>query len=119
MKQAATRAERATIRREKADVEDFDDGAAFAAALSLSVPAAAVSAAKTHRVTHWRGYGFLPGYRPPSVIARDRSEHYYRVFGPRYYGLAWPRFYRGRWNGGGFGPCYTQTPIGPYWNCGQ
>jgi hypothetical protein len=93
--------------------------AAFAAALSLSVPAAAVSAAKTHRVTHWRGYGFLPGYRPPSVIARDRSEHYYRVFGPRYYGLAWPRFYRGRWNGGGFGPCYTQTPIGPYWNCGQ
>ena len=34
-------------------------------------------------------------------------------------GPAWPRFYRGRWNGGGFGPCYTQTPIGYMWNCGQ
>jgi hypothetical protein len=90
--------------------------------LSLVPATAAVPAAKTHhahRVTHWRGYGFLPGYRPPYVVARDRAEHNYRVFGPQYYGPAWPRFYRGRWNGGGFGPCYTQTPIGPYWNCGQ
>ena len=30
----------------------------------------------------------------------------------------WPGFYRGRWNGGGFGPCYTKTPIGPIGNCG-
>ena len=30
-----------------------------------------------------------------------------------------PRFYRNRWNGGGFGPCWTQTPIGNVWNCGR
>ena len=71
------------------------------------------------RVTrHWHGYGFLPGYRPPHVVERERAEHYWQS-GPHYYGPAWPRFYRGRWNGGGFGPCYTQTPIGPMWNCGQ
>ena len=59
------------------------------------------------------------GYRPPEVIARERAEHYERLYGPHYYGPAWPRFYRGRWNGGGFGPCYTYTPIGYMWNCGQ
>jgi hypothetical protein len=53
------------------------------------------------------------------VIERERAEHYYRLYGSQYYGPAWPRFYRGRWNGGGFGPCYTQTPIGPMWNCGR
>ncbi len=73
-----------------------------------------------HRVSrHWHGYGFLPGYRPPEVIERERAEHYYRLYGPQYYGPAWPGFYRGRWNGGGFGPCWTQTPIGPMWNCGR
>ena len=69
--------------------------------------------------THWQRYGFLPGYRPPYVVERDRARHYYEAHGPRYYGPAWPRYYRGRWNGGGFGPCYTQTPIGYYWNCGK
>ena len=74
---------------------------------------------KRHVTRHWHGYGFLPGYRPPEVIERERAEHYYRTHGPQYYGPAWPGFYRGRWNGGGFGPCWTQTPIGPIWNCGQ
>jgi hypothetical protein len=74
---------------------------------------------KRHVSRHWHGYGFLPGYRPPEVIERERAEHYYRVHGPYYYGPAWPGFYRGRWNGGGFGPCWTQTPIGPIWNCGR
>jgi len=74
---------------------------------------------KKHRVTrHWHGYGFLPGYRPPEVIERERAEHYWQS-GPHYYGPAWPGFYRGRWNGGGFGPCYTSTPIGYMWNCGR
>jgi hypothetical protein len=74
---------------------------------------------KRHHVTrHWHGYGFLPGYRPPEVIERERAEHYWRS-GPHYYGPAWPGFYRGRWNGGGFGPCYTPTPIGYMWNCGK
>ena len=49
---------------------------------------------------------------------REREEHYW-ASGPHYYGPAWPGFYRGRWNGGGFGPCWTQTPIGPMWNCGR
>jgi len=76
--------------------------------------------AKKPRATrHWHGYGFLPGYRPPEVIERERALHYYRVYGPQYYGPAWPGFYHGRWNGGGFGPCWTQTPIGPMWNCGR
>jgi hypothetical protein len=44
---------------------------------------------------------------------------------PRYFGYdgTWhyfgrPGFYRGRYNGGTFGPCWTRTPIGPMWNCG-
>jgi hypothetical protein len=73
---------------------------------------------KRHVTRHWHGYGFLPGYRPPEVIEREREEHYWRS-GPHYYGPAWPGFYRGRWNGGGFGPCWTQTPIGYMWNCGK
>jgi hypothetical protein len=60
-----------------------------------------------------RVYDFLPGYEPPEVVewwqARTRRPTYW-------YGG--PRFYRARWNGGGFGPCWTQTPIGPHWNCG-
>ena len=74
---------------------------------------------KKHRaVRHWHGYGFLPGYRPPEVIARQRAEHSWES-GPHWYGPAWPGFYRGRWNGGGFGPCYQQTPIGYMWTCGR
>ena len=95
--------------------------AAFAA--PAEQPAAAAHKRIVHKkrpvTRHWHGYGFLPGYRPPEVVARERWEHYERIDGPHYYGPAWPRFYRGRWNGGGFGPCYTQTPIGYMWNCGQ
>jgi hypothetical protein len=97
---------------------------AIALALTLAAPALAADSQKKktpkkHHVTrHWRGYGFLPGYRPPEVIARER-EAQDRRSGPHYYGPAWPGFYRGRWNGGGFGPCWTQTPIGYMWNCGK
>ena len=72
---------------------------------------------KRHISRHWHGYGFLPGYVPPEVAQRRREEEY-RESHP-FYGPAWPRFYRGRWNGGGFGPCWTQTPIGYMWNCGK
>jgi len=95
---------------------------AIAVALSLAQPALSAPVrhvTKHHVDRHWHGYGFLPGYRPPEVVERERAEHYFRMFGPQYYGPAWPRFYRGRWDGGGFGPCYTQTPIGPMWNCGR
>jgi hypothetical protein len=43
---------------------------------------------------------------------------FYDWDGARYY-PGRPGFYRGQWNGGSFGPCYTQTPIGPINNCGQ
>lgn len=66
----------------------------------------------------WRGYGFLPGYtQPPNIhdpYARRRGDPNAGTY--PWYG--WPGYYRGRWNGGGFGPCYTKTPIGPVWNCG-
>ena len=79
----------------------------------------------------WHGYGFLPGYRQPPYIAewRDRSPRHgggdfssdlrYWSGGEWRYGWGGPGFYRGRWNAGGFGPCWTNTPIGPMWNCGR
>jgi hypothetical protein len=102
---------------------------AIAVAVSLLLASAAAAAPvhkhaahphkKRHVTYHWHGYGFLPGYRPPEMIARERAEHSYELNGPHYYGPAWPGFYRGRWNGGGFGPCWTLTPIGYMWNCGR
>ncbi len=97
----------------------------------LAAPAQAPAAKHKHvtqkHVTHkkrhvrrhyrWRGYGFLPGYVPPEVAARQREQEY-RESHP-FYGPAWPRFYHGRWNGGGFGPCYVSTPIGYVWTCGK
>jgi hypothetical protein len=108
-----------------------------AVALSLLLIPAAATAAKhptahpkrvahkhvTHKKHHvrryyrWRGYGFLPGYVPPEVAEREREEEYRRRH--PFYGPAWPRFYHGRWNGGGFGPCYVSTPIGYMWTCGK
>jgi hypothetical protein len=105
--------------------------AVLALAALLVVPSAAAPAPakdeaarkqtthKKHRGPyHWHGYGFLPGYRPPEVIERDRARRAYES-GPHWYGPASPGFYRGRWNGGGFGPCYTSTPIGYVCNCGR
>ena len=77
-----------------------------------------------------RGVGFLPGYRTPAQIERDRRKEferdrraYFRNGGAPIYYYTWgypdPRFYRGRWNGGSFGPCWTVTPIGYQWNCGR
>jgi hypothetical protein len=78
----------------------------------------------------WHGYGFLPGYRPQAndLDWRGRNVRYVPAYEWRYlnlytgqwsYGWGRPGFYRGRWNGGSFGPCWTQTPIGPMWNCGR
>lgn len=80
-----------------------------------------------------RGYGFLPGYEPPdrpSPYASRYDSWIAKPYGPgrRYltpggwqwvYGWGGARFYQGRWNGGGFGPCWTDTPVGPVWNCGR
>ena len=79
-------------------------------------------------VRHVPHYTTPPGYRTPEQIERARRAEinrsrraYYRAGGqPIYY---WkdpdPRFYRGRWNGGSFGPCWTSTPFGYMWNCGK
>jgi hypothetical protein len=108
----------------------------------LLLPLPWVSAEAAHRhgkhlhPTHT--YGFLPGYHQPlnnaaplfkqeaSVLRNARREqrhwyigptpHYYWYGTPYYFGR--PGFYRGRYNGGSIGPCWTQTPIGPVWTCG-
>ena len=80
-------------------------------------------------VSAWHGYGFLPGYHQPPNNAvpvfgpkgaargvPDYSPSYW-YNGDRYY-FGEPGFFRGRYNGGSFGPCWTWTPIGPVWNCG-
>jgi hypothetical protein len=54
-----------------------------------------------------------PGYRPPGLREEEGLDW------PLQYWYGWPGFYHGRWNGGGFGPCWTKTPIGPIWNCGR
>ena len=91
--------------------------ATLVSSLALTVaalPPTAASAANAKRhVRHGHNFGFLPGYDPPEVV-REREMFQQRP--PYWWGG--PGFYRGRWNGGGFGPCWTQTPIGPHWNCG-
>jgi hypothetical protein len=70
-----------------------------------------------------KGYGFLPGYEPPERADLYGQQEWpyprYWYRGDFRYGWGPPVFYRGRWNGGGFGPCWTQTPAGPVWNCGK
>lgn len=113
-------------------------------ALTL-LPTAASAASHKKHAKRAQGYGFLPGYvqppnnavplfmqklspaqramlRPKRPWYIDPTPDYYRWNGPwsgewRYPGRA--GFYRGRYNGGSFGPCWTQTPIGPVWNCGK
>ena len=111
--------------------------AAVAISLVLPVQAAAAPglAAKRAKMTvHpkrlWRGYGYLPGYRPQlaeinglPVLGPDprrkREWRYVDYYGNVRYSFGRPGFYRGQWNGGGFGPCWTSTPIGMMPTCGQ
>jgi hypothetical protein len=93
-------------------------GPSSAAGDETTAPPSVYKYSRKKPVARWRGYGFLPGYRPPEVIERQRRRDYW-ASGPHFYGPAWPGFYHGRWNGGGFGPCYTYTPIGYVWNCGK
>ena len=111
-------------------------------AVVLSLLSVVASAAPIHKrpAARWHGYGFLPGYRQPlnnslplyrqeaAVLRgarRDRRPWYIDPT-PSYYGYDGNRYYfgrpgfggGGRYNGGSFGPCWTQTPIGPVWNCG-
>jgi hypothetical protein len=111
-------------------------------AIILSLLSVAAPAAPVHKrpTRGWHGYGFLPGYQQPlsnslpvfmqkdglrRLAIRERRPWYIdRV--PRYVGydgelhyVGRPGFYAGRYNGGSLGPCWTQTPIGPSWNCGR
>jgi hypothetical protein len=90
----------------------------ISAAEPVAKPTPAPTHPKHHVVRHGRGYGFLPGYRPPEQIQWEDEVAAWRR-GPPGYWYGYPRFYRNQWNGGGFGPCWTQTPIGNVWNCGR
>jgi hypothetical protein len=121
-------------------------GAAMSRLVNLSIAAGLLllsvvaTAAPLHkRPAHWHGYGFLPGYEQPlsnslplykqkDAMRRyakserrpwyiDPTPQYYWYDGNMHY-FGRPGFYRGHYNGGSFGPCWTQTPIGPVWNCG-
>ena len=91
---------------------------AVGSASAAEPPQNAPAPKKRSAVRHWHGYGFLPGYRTPEQIEREDAYLYWRRH-PGYFWYGGPGFYRGRWNGGGFGPCWTQTPIGQVWNCGK
>jgi hypothetical protein len=108
-----------------------------AVAAALLVPAAASAESqkprtkiRVHPSRHWHGYGFLPGYRPSlaesqgvPILGREprRPEpRYLNLYNGQWaYGWGGPGFYRGRYNGGSFGPCWTYTPIGMMPTCGQ
>jgi hypothetical protein len=113
---------------------------AAAIASSLTMPAAASAKPagayptrakiKVHPTRRWHGYGFLPGYRPQlaeingqPILGPDprikREWRYWDYYGNVRYGWGYPGFYRGRYNGGSFGPCWTSTPIGMMPTCGQ
>jgi hypothetical protein len=100
---------------------------------------AAQAATAPKKPPKWHGYGFLPGYQQPLSnsqplyaqkdaarrLAHQEKRLWYIDPTPEYFGydgdwhyFGWPGFYRGHYNGGTFGPCWTQTPIGPVWNCG-
>jgi hypothetical protein len=92
------------------------------AAVLSSTAAFATPAHKKKRIDrHWHGYGFLPGYRPPERIEWERRHARvpYYAYGYYYYWPGRPGIYRGHVTDGAFGPCWTQTPIGPMWNCGK
>ena len=75
----------------------------------------------------WHGYGFLPGYRPSIAESQGipvygppiprREVRYFDWYGNVRYGWGHPGYYRGQWNRGSFGPCWTYTPIGMMPNC--
>ncbi|MET0879673.1 MAG: hypothetical protein ABWY14_21290 [Tardiphaga sp.] len=112
-------------------------------AITVSLLPAVAQAAPAHKkqAKIWKGYGFLPGYRQPlnnaaplfkqdpEVLRNARRERrpwyitrtpvYYRWSDGEKYYFGRPGFYRGQYNGGSMGPCWTQTPIGPVWNCGN
>ena len=106
--------------------------AILAAGLALPATAATRTRIKVHPMPrHWHGYGFLPGYHQPPALTDWRAQNrisayhahtdlrFYDWYGQPRYGFGYPGIYRGRYNGGSFGPCWTSTPIGIMPTCGQ
>ena len=60
------------------------------------------------------GLALVAGLRAMSAAAQAVIPRYTLLRGWGGAGV-----YRGRWNGGSFGPCYASTPIGMMWTCGQ
>jgi hypothetical protein len=99
--------------------------------LLLLLPAIALAgpAHKRHNIRRY-SYGFLPGYHQPlsntipilgprgAVRGEPDFTPSYWYGGERYY-FGEPGFFRGRYNGGSYGPCWTYTPIGLVWTCGR
>jgi hypothetical protein len=109
--------------------------------LAALVPALALAGPAHKRPPQkWHGYGFLPGYHQPpnntvpvfGVNGAPRGRryasrrHWYIDPTPEYLNYddgEWhyfgrPGFFRGHYNGGSLGPCWTRTPVGLVWNCG-
>jgi hypothetical protein len=107
--------------------------------LSAAVQASSIQNAEPIHKGHRHGYGPLPVFKQPPpnfqplyvrrgawprIARRERLPlyidpvPYYLGWDGNWHYFGWPGFYRGRYNGGTFGPCWTRTPIGPVWNCG-
>ena len=66
-------------------------------------------------VLTWRPWAAIGRCLPPSPRREPRYINLYT--GQVQYGWGGPRYFRGQWNGGSFGPCWTYTPIGMMPNC--
>jgi hypothetical protein len=89
----------------------------------------AVTRPVKHHVKRWTT---PPGYRSPEQIERERYQAWrrdrafaFRHNVPRaYYYYYGEPFYNGRFGANRrdswhVGPCWTQTPVGAVWNCGN
>ena len=92
-------------------------------------PAATRQVKQAKQVKRWTT---PPGYRSPQQIERQDYEAwrrdrrfawrhnvpqaYYFYYGEPYYNGRFGANRRDTWR---VGPCWTQTPIGPVWNCGK
>ena len=83
---------------------------------AMALPAAAAPHTK-RRPASRNDTVSCPAIVRPMWSSMRTGSIYWRRHPSYWYG--WPGWYRGRWNGGGFGPCWTQTPIGNVWNCGR
>ena len=78
---------------------------------------------KGYRGPYGQRYGSSPfTYTNPPLQVYAGYPYYGGYYGGYYIGKYYygaPGFVRGQYNGGSMGPCWTQTPIGPIWNCGR